>query len=77
MSAKQTQRRLRTLLWGCSLVVATVGTGCQSHIGGQILPSPYYHEDDVQYFAPGSEFPLAEEAAAMQADKADERDRNF
>ena len=77
MSAKHPQRRLKTFLWGCSLVVATVGTGCQSHLGGQILPSPYYHEDDVQYFAPGSEFPLAEEAAAMQADKADERDRNF
>ncbi|MAV35491.1 MAG: hypothetical protein CMJ59_08535 [Planctomycetaceae bacterium] len=77
MNANQSQRWLRTFLWGCGVVLATVGTGCQSHIGGQILPSPYYHEDDVQYFAPGAEFQLAEEAAALQADKADEQGRSF
>ena len=30
------------------------------------LPSPYYLTDDVQYYAPGSEFKLANEAAAMK-----------
>jgi hypothetical protein len=42
-------------------------TGCQSSIGGQTLPSPYYLYDDVEYFAPGPEFKLAREAAAMKA----------
>jgi hypothetical protein len=46
-------------------------TGCQSSIGGQTLPSPYYLEDDVQYFAPGPEFKLSNEAAAQKAYKAE------
>ncbi|MCC7476038.1 MAG: hypothetical protein IT425_11635 [Pirellulales bacterium] len=41
-------------------------TGCQMDIAGQTLPSPYYHSDDIQYYAPGPEFKLAREAAAMQ-----------
>jgi hypothetical protein len=36
------------------------------------LPSPYYLKDDVQYFAPGSEFKLSREAAAMKAYQADQ-----
>ena len=44
-------------------------TGCQSDIAGQSLPSPYYLTDDVQYYAPGPEFKLANEAAAMKAQK--------
>ncbi|TWT99986.1 hypothetical protein Pla108_09300 [Botrimarina colliarenosi] len=44
-------------------------TGCQSDIAGQTLPSPYYMTDDVQYYAPGPEFKLANEAAAMKAQK--------
>ena len=42
-------------------------TGCQVHVGGQTLPSPYYLDDDVQYFAEGPEFKLAREAAALKA----------
>ena len=42
-------------------------TGCQVSIGGQTLPSPFYLEDDVQYFAPGTEFKLSREAAALKA----------
>lgn len=50
---------------GC---LAALGlTGCQSEFGGQILPSPNYMLDDVQYFAPGPEFKLQREAAAMKA----------
>jgi hypothetical protein len=45
-------------------------TGCQVDVGGQTLPSPYYIYDDVQYFAPGPEFKLSNEAAAMKAAKA-------
>ncbi len=41
-------------------------TGCQSEYAGQTLPSPFYLTDDVQYYAPGSEFKLAHEAAAMK-----------
>src|SRR4051812_14816064 len=40
--------------------------GCQVEMAGQTLPSPYYLSDDVQYYAPASEFKLAREAAAMK-----------
>lgn len=44
----------------------TLFAGCQVEMGGQTLPSPYYLSDDVQYYAPGPEFKLAREAAAMK-----------
>jgi hypothetical protein len=53
------------------LLLAVGSTGCQSSIGGQTLPSPYYMADDVQYFAPGPEFKLSNEAAAMKAREAE------
>jgi len=57
---------------GLALLLLAVGsTGCQSSIGGQTLPSPYYMADDVQYFAPGPEFKLSNEAAAMKAREAE------
>ena len=60
-------RHWRAILGGAALL-ATVGlTGCQVDVGGQTLPSPYYLQDDVQYFPPGPEFKLAKEAAAQQA----------
>lgn len=46
-------------------------TGCQIVENGQTLPSPYYLYDDVQYFAPGPEFPLSNEAAAQKAYRAE------
>jgi len=42
-------------------------TGCQIDVGGQTLPSPWYLNDDVQYFPPGPQFPLSKEAAAQKA----------
>ena len=57
---------LRAVLLGLTILVALGVTGCQVDVGGQVLPSPYYLSDDVQYFPPGTEFPLAGEAAAMQ-----------
>lgn len=45
---------------------ALLCTGCQVEYAGQTLPSPYYLTDDIQYYAPGPEFKLAREAAAMQ-----------
>jgi len=56
---------LRVAVLGVALVLLGVTTGCQVDIGGQTLPSPYWFSDDVQYFAPGPEFKLAREAAAM------------
>lgn len=53
------------------LALATLASGCQVNAGGQTLPSPWYYTDDVQYFAPGPEFKLTREAAAMKAYKAD------
>ena len=45
----------------------TALTGCQTDVAGQTLPSPYYLTDDVQYYAPGPEFKLSNEAAALKA----------
>ena len=58
----------------CALgLLAALGTaGCQSQVGGQTLPSPYYQADDVQYYAEGPEFKLAREAAAQKAAREDE-----
>jgi hypothetical protein len=58
---------LRTLLFGLGLLAGIGLSGCQIENGGQTLPSPYYMQDDVQYFPPGPEFKLAREAAAMKA----------
>lgn len=53
------------------LGVCAVGTtGCQIDVAGQTLPSAYYLDDDVQYYAPGPEFKLANEAAALARQRA-------
>ena len=52
------------------LAVGLASTGCQVELAGQTLPSPYYLTDDVQYYAPGPEFKLAREAAAMKEQRA-------
>lgn len=62
---------LHQLLRRCSVAgVLALGcfafTGCQMDIAGQTLPSPHYLTDDVQYYAPGPEFKLAKEAAALK-----------
>lgn len=54
---------------GLVLLGCLATTGCQVDIAGQTLPSPYYLTDDVQYYAPGPEFKLAREAAALKADR--------
>lgn len=60
-------RVLNTFLLCVGLLVCLGLTGCQVETGGQTLPSPYYMQDDVQYYPPGPEFKLAREAAAMKA----------
>lgn len=47
-------------------IALTGSTGCQTDINGQTLPSANYLSDDVQYFAPGLEFKLSREAAALR-----------
>ena len=56
------------LALAAALVMPAVSllAGCQVEMAGQTLPSPYYLTDDVQYYAPGPEFKLAREAAAIQ-----------
>ena len=61
----------RMKLASVGLALVTLASGCQVQSGGQTLPSPWYYTDDVQYFAPGPEFKLTREAAAMKAYKAD------
>jgi len=50
--------------------IATCGlaltVGCQAEHAGMTLPSGKYFHDDVQYFAPGPDFPLANTLAATQ-----------
>jgi len=65
-------RPLRRILLGLGLLVTLGITGCQVEVGGQSLPSPYWMTDDVQYFAPGPEFKLAKEAAALKAARAEQ-----
>ena len=60
-------KRVRRLFAGLAMVACLGVTGCQVNTGGQTLPSSDYLKDDVQYFPPGPEFPLANEAAAMKA----------
>ncbi len=69
-SSSHSQRRLSTMLCGLVVLVSLATTGCQMDIAGQTLPSPYYLTDDVQYYAPGPEFKLAREAAALKEQSA-------
>ncbi len=60
--------------WAFGVVALLTGaSGCQSSINGQTLPSPYYLQDDVQYFPAGPEFKLPREAAALRAAQAEEK----
>lgn len=54
------------ILGAAILVAGCTSIGCQVDVGGQTLPSPYYMQDDIQYFDPGPEFKLSREAAALQ-----------
>lgn len=66
------RRPLRAVLLGLGLLASIGLTGCQVDVGGQLLPSPHYMKDDVQYFAPGAEFKLSQEAAALKQQAGEE-----
>jgi hypothetical protein len=68
MTASNTGRRgWRGGLFALGLLGILGLTGCQIDVAGQTLPSPWYLQDDVQYFPPGPQFPLSKEAAAQKA----------
>jgi hypothetical protein len=68
MTASNTHcRGWRGGLFALTLLGIVGLTGCQIDVGGQTLPSPWYMQDDVQYFPPGAQFPLSKEAAAQKA----------
>jgi len=81
-SSMQTQRRplssiarpsiARLIFAGLMMLASLATTGCQMDISGQTLPSPWYLTDDVQYYAPGPEFKLAREAAALKEQNANQ-----
>jgi hypothetical protein len=54
------------------MLISLAVTGCQIDVGGQTLPSGFYLSDDVQYYAPGPEFKLAREAAALKEQSAEQ-----
>jgi hypothetical protein len=62
--------RLSATAGGFLLLALAASTGCQIDVAGQTLPSPYHLTDDVQYYAPGPEFKLANEAAALAEARA-------
>jgi len=70
--SRKWNRPLRWMLLGLGLFSVLGVTGCQVDVGGQTLPSPYYMNDDVQYYPPGPEFKLEREAAALRQARAEQ-----
>ena len=70
--ASQSERRLRKFASGAVFFASLAASGCQMDIAGQTLPSAYYLSDDVQFYAPGPEFKLAREAAALKEQAANQ-----
>ena len=58
---------LALVLGGVALAGAS---GCQTHMGGQTLPSAYYLRDDVQYFPAGPEFQLTNQVRQIEEYRA-------
>jgi len=66
LTVKRMNHKLSKAACAFSVLASMALTGCQGVYSGQVLPSPWYRQDDVQYFAPGPEFKLAREAAALE-----------
>ena len=60
--------------WAC-LASCLALTGCTGEYGGQNLPSGYYLSQQVQYYPPGPQFKLSQEAAAQKAYRDTEAER--
>src|SRR5881392_2256690 len=66
-SPRRLAKGLRRALWaGLSVGWILSSVGCQVEYAGMTLPSGKYMHDDVQYFAPGPDFPWANTQAASQ-----------
>jgi hypothetical protein len=64
----RSQNLVQSIAIGSLLVFGSLAcSGCQVSVGGQTLPSAYYHQDDIQYMPRGPEFKLSREAAAQKA----------
>ncbi len=67
MSKNKQSKAWSYALLGMLLVVGIApSVGCQVSVAGQTLPSPYYLNDDVQYFPAGPQNKLANETAAIE-----------
>lgn len=72
MSPRATKTRRqgarRRAVWAALVVAGGLvpSIGCQVEYAGMTLPSGKYLHDDVQYFAPGPDFPWANTNAATQ-----------
>jgi hypothetical protein len=73
MNRSQNYSTMSIVVVGCVITSLISATGCQVALNGQTLPSPYYLQDDVQYFPSGPEFKLPREAAALRAAQAEEK----
>ena len=72
-SSRQSSCR-RFLLWsGLAIGWLLPSVGCQVEYAGMTLPSGKYMHDDVQYFAPGPDFPWANTQAATQRARPETR----
>lgn len=67
MNPNHSRGWMHATMCGIVLAAAVTATGCQVGVSGQTLPSPYYTTDDTQYFPPGPEFKLTEEANLMKS----------
>ncbi len=63
-TSRRSQGRRWFVLAGLAVLGLLPGTGCQVEYAGMTLPSGKYMHDDVQYFAPGPDFPWANTQAA-------------
>jgi hypothetical protein len=61
----------RTAFLGACVALGLSSIGCQTYELGQVLPSPGFLRDDIQYFPKGTDFPLSQELNAMQAAEAE------
>jgi hypothetical protein len=67
MSQWKTFCRWKNTLLGVAVAGCCGLTGCMGNYSGQNLPSGYYLSEQLQYYPPGPQFKLTEEAAAQKA----------
>ena len=64
------RKRVSISILLCALVVGLLGWLSWKPQEEMVLPSPSSLRDDVQYFAPGPDFPLANEEPALAENPA-------